>query len=45
VVFGYLLELASRYLDDDQLGAGARLGDVQRWLLPYVRRGLGEAGA
>ena len=45
VVFGYLLELASRYLDDDQLGAGARLGDVQRWLLPYVRRGLGLSGS
>jgi hypothetical protein len=32
----YLIELASRYLVDDQAGAGARVGDVGRWLLPVL---------
>ena len=32
----YLLELASRYLVDDQAGAGARAGDVEHWLLPVI---------
>lgn len=33
---GYLTELATRYLTDRQAEAGARLGDVGRWLLPAV---------
>lgn len=33
---GYLLELAGRYLDDNQSLAGARLGSVQDWLLPSL---------
>lgn len=33
---GYLLELAGRYLDDDQARAGARLGAVGEWLLPAL---------
>ena len=37
VTTGYLLELAGRYLDDDQEQAGARLGAVSEWLLPHVR--------
>ena len=36
VTTGYLLELAGRYLDDDQAGAGARLGSVGQWLLPAL---------
>jgi hypothetical protein len=32
----YLLELAVRYLADDQAGAGARLGRVDAWLLPFL---------
>ncbi len=36
VTTGYLLELAGRYLDDDQTGAGARLGPVGEWLLPTL---------
>lgn len=32
----YLIELASRYLVDDQAGAGAQVGDVGRWLLPVL---------
>jgi hypothetical protein len=32
----YLLELAVRYLTDDQAGAGARLGRVDTWLLPFL---------
>ncbi|MFL6179636.1 MAG: hypothetical protein ACJ74E_07290 [Actinomycetes bacterium] len=35
-VTGYLLELAGRYLDDDQAQAGARLGAVGQWLLPHL---------
>jgi hypothetical protein len=30
----YLVELATRYLADDQAGAGGRLGRVHEWLLP-----------
>jgi hypothetical protein len=37
VTTGYLLELAGRYLDDEQEQAGARLGAVAEWLLPHVR--------
>jgi hypothetical protein len=37
-VGAYLLELAGRYLDDDQAGAGARLGDVGDWLLPTLNQ-------
>lgn len=33
---GYLLELAGRYLDDNQSEAGARLGSVGEWLLPHL---------
>lgn len=33
---GYLLELAGRYLDDNQSLAGGRLGAVQEWLLPFL---------
>jgi hypothetical protein len=32
----YAIELASRYLVDDQTGAGAEVGDVGRWLLPVL---------
>lgn len=32
----YLLEIAARYLHDGQAEAGARLGNVSRWLLPAV---------
>ena len=39
-VTGYLLELAGRYLDDDQAGAGARLGAVGQWLLPHVEQSV-----
>ena len=34
----YLVELASRYLVDDQAAAGAAVGDVGRWLLPVLTR-------
>jgi hypothetical protein len=37
---GYLLELAGRYLDDDQLRAGARLGAVGDWLLPHLHESI-----
>lgn len=37
VTTGYLLELAGRYLDDDQTRAGARLGSVGEWLLPHLQ--------
>jgi hypothetical protein len=33
----YLLEIAARYLVDDQEGAGSRLGRVSEWLLPELR--------
>lgn len=33
----YLLEIAARYLADDQEGAGSRLGRVGEWLLPELR--------
>jgi hypothetical protein len=36
-VTGYLLQLAGRYLDDDQARAGARLGAVGQWLLPHLQ--------
>lgn len=36
VTTGYLLELAGRYLDDDQMAAGGRLGAVGEWLLPTL---------
>jgi hypothetical protein len=33
----YLLEVASRYLADDQAGAGAsRVGGIDSWLLPAI---------
>lgn len=41
VTTGYLLELAGRYLDDNQSQAGARLGSVQQWLLPFLSAKLG----
>ena len=34
----YLVELASRYLVEDQAAAGAAVGDVGRWLLPVLTR-------
>ena len=37
---GYLAELATRYLADWQVEAGARLGDVRAWLLPALDRTL-----
>jgi hypothetical protein len=42
---GYLLELAGRYLDDNQSQSGARLGSVGDWLLPYLSRQLVERGS
>lgn len=39
-VTGYLLELAGRYLDDDQARAGARLGAVGQWLLPHLEQSM-----
>jgi hypothetical protein len=41
-VTGYLLELAGRYLDDDQAGAGARLGAVGQWLFPHLEQSMGN---
>jgi hypothetical protein len=32
----YLISLAARYLADDQTGAGARTGAVDRWLVPAL---------
>jgi hypothetical protein len=32
----YFAELATRYLADRQVEAGARLGDVGGWLLPAI---------
>ena len=37
---GYLAELATRYLADRQVEAGARLGDVGTWLLPAIDTAL-----
>ncbi|MDQ6873714.1 MAG: hypothetical protein M3140_09610, partial [Actinomycetota bacterium] len=37
VTFGYLCELAVRYLGDGQEAAGARLGRVGEWLVPELR--------
>lgn len=42
---GYLLELAGRYLDDNQALAGARLGSVEDWLLPSLTTLLGQPGS
>ncbi|MCZ3387545.1 MAG: hypothetical protein LH645_00090 [Actinomycetia bacterium] len=42
---GYLLELAGRYLDDNQSQAGARLGSVGEWLLPYLSTQLAQRGS
>lgn len=42
---GYLLELAGRYLDDNQAEAGARLGAVGEWLLPYLSTKLTRHGS
>jgi hypothetical protein len=36
VVVAYLVEVASRYLADDQAAAGAGVGEVERWLLPVI---------
>ena len=35
-VAAYLIEIASRYLADDQAGVGARAGDVAAWLVPVI---------
>jgi phosphotransferase family enzyme len=44
----YLIEIAARYLQDQAAEAGARLGDVQSWLLPplasYAGRFQATAG-
>ena len=40
VVTLYLLELATRYLEDGQARSGARLGDVSTWLLPALESQL-----
>jgi hypothetical protein len=37
ITTGYFLELAGRYLDDDQAHSGARLGAVAQWLLPHLQ--------
>jgi hypothetical protein len=42
VARGYLLEVAGRYLDDRQSAAGARLGAVDQWLLPFLRSAAGQ---
>ena len=42
---GYLLELAGRYLDDNQSQAGARLGSVAVWLLPFLSTQLAQNGS
>ena len=44
-VVGYFLELAGRYLDDDQAGAGGRLGRVGDWLLPALTEFVRERTA
>lgn len=36
VAVAYLVEIASRYLADDQAGVGARVGDVAAWLVPVI---------
>jgi hypothetical protein len=38
----YLINLASRYLEDRQAEAGARLGVLGRWLLPVLTRKVAE---
>ena len=40
VVTLYLLEIATRYLEDGQARSGARLGDVSTWLLPALESHL-----
>jgi hypothetical protein len=41
----YLVELATRYLLDGQAAAGARLGQLDRWLLPALAEDGGGAAA
>lgn len=41
----YLVTLATRYLADDQAGAGAALGAVETWLLPAVATSGPRRGA
>jgi hypothetical protein len=36
----YLAELAVRHLADDQESAGARLGSIDRWLIPALNAGV-----
>lgn len=38
----YLVEIASRYLVDDQAAAGARVGAVDSWLLPAITRAAAD---
>jgi hypothetical protein len=38
----YLVEIASRYLRDDQAAAGARVGAVGAWLLPAIARAVAD---
>jgi hypothetical protein len=44
ITTGYFLELAGRYLDDDQAHSGARLGAVAQWLLPHLQEGESHSG-
>lgn len=44
-VAAYLIEIASRYLGDDQAGVGARAGDVAAWLVPVVAEAVPAVAA
>jgi hypothetical protein len=41
----YLVEIATRYLQDGAAEAGARLGDIGSWLLPSLTRFAGRLPA
>jgi hypothetical protein len=41
----YLAEIGTRYVQDGQAEAGARLGDVSTWLLPVLARYVAGQGA
>jgi hypothetical protein len=34
----YFIELATRYVEDEQARTGTRLGDVSTWLLPALEQ-------
>lgn len=44
-VAAYLVEIASRYLADDQAGVGARAGDVAAWLVPVIAEAVPAVAA